>query len=244
MTGDGVNDVLALKDADMGIAMGAGSAASRAVAQLVLLDNKFSVLPGVLAEGRQGHQQRRAGGEPVHLRDRLLGLHGAHDRRHRHRLPVPAPAPHARADAQRRHPGRRPRPRSRSAQHPSGFLPRVVRFAIPAGVIAAVAALTTYLVTRSFDDSTLREARSAATVCLLGVGLGILVRLTGSLPPWRWVLVGAMALGIVIVMVTPFLSTFFDLEYPPSDAWWVLLACVAVGNVAIRFVPVAGDDHD
>ena len=53
MTGDGVNDVLALKDADMGIAMGSGSAASRAVAQLVLLDNAFSTLPAVLAEGRK-----------------------------------------------------------------------------------------------------------------------------------------------------------------------------------------------
>ncbi|TML15663.1 MAG: HAD family hydrolase, partial [Actinobacteria bacterium] len=50
MTGDGVNDVLALKDADMGIAMGSGSAATRAVAQLVLLDNQFSTLPRVLAE--------------------------------------------------------------------------------------------------------------------------------------------------------------------------------------------------
>ncbi|MCH1435105.1 MAG: HAD-IC family P-type ATPase, partial [Acidimicrobiales bacterium] len=53
MTGDGVNDVLALKDADMGIAMGAGSSSTRAVAQLVLLDNKFATLPRVLAEGRR-----------------------------------------------------------------------------------------------------------------------------------------------------------------------------------------------
>ena len=53
MTGDGVNDVLALKDADCGIAMASGSEASRAVAQLVLLDNSFTSLPAVLAEGRR-----------------------------------------------------------------------------------------------------------------------------------------------------------------------------------------------
>jgi cation-transporting P-type ATPase E len=52
MTGDGVNDILALKDADLGIAMGNGSAASRAVAELVLLDGRFSTLPAVMAEDR------------------------------------------------------------------------------------------------------------------------------------------------------------------------------------------------
>lgn len=53
MTGDGVNDVLALKEADCSVAMASGSDAARAVSQIVLLDNNFASMPKIVAEGRR-----------------------------------------------------------------------------------------------------------------------------------------------------------------------------------------------
>lgn len=53
MTGDGVNDVLALKEADCSVAMAAGSDAARNVAEIVLIDNDFAAMPSVVAEGRR-----------------------------------------------------------------------------------------------------------------------------------------------------------------------------------------------
>ena len=53
MTGDGVNDVLALREADCSVAMAAGSAAARNVAEIVLVDNDFAHMPEVVAEGRR-----------------------------------------------------------------------------------------------------------------------------------------------------------------------------------------------
>ncbi len=241
MTGDGVNDVLALKDADMGIAMGAGSEASRAVAQLVLVDDRFSVLPGVLAEGRRviNSVERAAnlfiygtvysacmalviaaaGVEypflPRHLtlvRTLSVGIPGL----------VLALAPDPR--------------RART-----GFVGRVVRFAVPAGVIAALAALVVYFVGRAADGVALDTSRSAATITLLGVGLAILLRLTRTLPPWRWALVGAMAASVVVVLAVPALSAFFALDLPPASLWAVMVPSVLVAGVALQFVPVAGD---
>jgi len=242
MTGDGVNDVLALKDADMGIAMGDGSAATRAVAQLVLLDNRFSVLPGVLAEGRRviNSVERAAnlfiygtvysacialviaaaGSQypflPRHLtlvRALSVGIPGL----------VLALAPDSR--------------RART-----GFVHRVVRFAVPAGVIAAIASLVVYFLTLTGPGAdSIVEARSATTIALLGVGLGILLHLTRSLPPWRWVLVSAMAASVLVVLAVPGLSEFFKLDTPDRATWIVILVTVMVASLAVRFIPVTAD---
>src|SRR5690606_12454459 len=88
------------------------------------------------------------------------------------------------------------------------------------------------------------ESRTAATVTLLGVGLGILVRLTSSLPPWRWVLVGAMAVATALALTLAPVAEFFDLVMPPTSTWWALFAVVAVGWIVVMFVPVHTDRDD
>ena len=75
----------------------------------------------------------------------------------------------------------------------------------------------------------------------MGAGLGILVRLTGTLPRWRWILVGAMVAATASALVLPFTKKFFDLDYPPTAVWWVVLGAVVCSWIAIRFVLVTVD---
>ena len=241
MTGDGVNDVLALKDADMGIAMGSGSGASRSVAQLVLMDDKFSSLPSVLAEGRRVmNSVERASNLFIYgtvyavlisLTVSAAGVEFPFLPRHLtlvRALSVGIPGVFLALAPDHR----RSRP---------GFLHRIVRFAVPAGLIAGTAALIVYFTALAAQGSNLTESRTAATMTLLGVGLAILVRLTGSLPIWRWALIAAMGVGVVLALTLPITQKFFDLEYPPAAVLQVMLVVVLLASVAVQFVPVAGD---
>ncbi|MCB1258621.1 MAG: hypothetical protein KDB26_16030, partial [Microthrixaceae bacterium] len=113
---------------------------------------------------------------------------------------------------------------------------------IPAGSIAAVAALIVWFFSQ--DRTSLIEARTAATITMLFVGLGILERLTGTLPTWRWALIGAMSALVAAALTVPFARTFFELQTPPADIWRVIVVVVVLAIGALRLVPVTADSPD
>ena len=236
MTGDGVNDTLALKDADIGVAMGSGSAAARAVARFVLLANDFAVFPSVVAEGRRviANVERVANLflTKTFYAVALAVATGVG------RLPFPfiprhftiisgltigipgfflALAPNAR--------------RART-----GFLRRVLRFAVPAGLVAATATMVAYLLARADSGVSLAEARTVAVATLFAVAMWVLVVLSRPFNAWKSALIAAMVAAFVGAFTVPWVKEYFDLVVPPGLEIAEALAVAAVGAVGIEVV--------
>jgi len=233
MTGDGVNDVLALKEADLGVAMGSGSAITRGVAQLVILDDNFDVLPAVVGEGRRvlANIELVAAlflvknvyslvlsvavsitGWPYPFLPRHLTLISAVG------IGIPgfflALAPNTR-------------------RFTEGFLRRVLAFALLAGSLTAVAVLLTYAGARA-EGLPGDAARTSAIIVTVVVTLWILAIVAR---PWtlaRVALVTGMAALFVGAYLTPGVNAFFSLDHRPGSE--VTLQALAFGAAAALLI--------
>lgn len=240
MTGDGVNDVLALKDADLGVAMGSGAAATRSVAQLVLLDDKFANLPHVVAEGRRviGNIERVA---KLFLTKTIyavfmaliIGLMG---------LPSPfvplqmtivgwftigipafllSLAPN--------------RDRARA-----GFVRRVLAVGVPCGITVGAVAVVTYVITRGFGsvpDDIQNQASTATLAALIITATWVLGIVSRPWVTWRLGLVVFGYLFYATMFVWPFTQRLLTLDI--SNLWMmeigILLGLIGAGVVETIF---------
>ncbi|WMC86983.1 HAD-IC family P-type ATPase [Streptomyces rochei] len=234
MTGDGVNDVLALKDADIGVAMGSGSEATRAVAQIVLLNNSFATLPSVVAEGRRviGNITRVATlflvktVYSVLLAILVVCSQVEYPFLPRHltllsTLTIGVPAFFLALAPNK----------ERARPH---FVRRVMRYAIPGGVVAAAATFTTYLVARQHysGPGALDAETSVATLTLFLVSMWVLAIVARPYTWWRVGLVAAMGLGFVVVLAVPWLQDFFALKLVGVTMPWAAVG-IAAGAAAV-----------
>jgi len=233
MTGDGVNDALALKDADIGVAMGSGAAATRAVAQLVLLEGKFATLPGVVAEGRRVVANIERSSNLFLTKTVYAALFAVATVITA--WPYPLLPRHLTAISLFTigTPGFFLALGPNTRRYVPGFVGRVMRFAIPAGLIAAISVYTAYAVARS-DDVGSKEARTVAFIALLIVALYVLVILARPFTRFRAVLVLAMIGGSVAILLLPPLRDFFDLKIPSEESLAIAIGCAVAGCVAIE----------
>ncbi|MFD3326250.1 HAD-IC family P-type ATPase [Streptomyces sp. NPDC058701] len=237
MTGDGVNDVLALKDADIGVSMGSGSEATRAVAQIVLLNNSFSTLPSVVAEGRRviGNITRVATlfltktVYSVLLAVLVVVSQVEYPFLPRHltllsTLTIGVPAFFLALAPNK----------ERAKPH---FVKRVMRYAIPGGAIAGTATFVTYLVARSYytGPDALKAETSAATLALFLTSMWVLAIIARPYTWWRVGLVGVMGLAFLIVLVVPWLQDFFQLKLVGATMPWIAVAIAAAAATLIEF---------
>ncbi len=247
MTGDGVNDVLALKDADIGVAMGAGSSAARSVAQIVLLDNKFATLPYVVGEGRRviGNIERVANlflTKTVYsvLLALLVGLVGLASALFGTKpllypfqpihvtvaawftIGIPAFVLSLAPNNERAHPG---------------FVRRVMSGALPAGVVVGIATFATYLVAYRGSEATSVQqiqASTSALITLLTTAGWVLAVVARPYEWWRLLLVISCGLAYVAIFAMPLTREKFLLD--PSNVALTLLALGigALGAAAIE----------
>ncbi len=241
MTGDGVNDVLALKDSDCGIAMASGSEATRAVAQLVLLDSTFSSLPSVLAEGRRviNNIERVASlflvkttyalffalgtifsGAAFPFLPRHLTLVGTFT------IGVPA---FFLALAPNDVPVR------------AGFLGRVLRIALPGGLLASISTFVAYTIARHSDGLDLAKERTTATIVLASCAILILARVAKPLVMWKIVLIAAMTAFLALTLIADPLRNYFELVDPPRGTLIMMGVVVAATGLLLPLVWRVGD---
>lgn len=249
MTGDGVNDVLALKDADIGVSMGSGSAATRAVAQIVLLDNKFATLPYVVGEGRRviGNIERVSNlflTKTVYsvLLAFLIGLSGVLSQIF-HFEPIPYPFLPRHVTIAAWFTIGIPAfvlslaPNNERAR--SGFVSRVMRLAVPSGLIVGSCTFVSYLLVYAGPNATetqVTQASTTALITLIMIALWVLAVVARPYNWWKIVLLGGSVGGYLLLFAIPFCRTFFKLD--PSNVGATTSALI-IGGIGIALVEVA-----
>ncbi|MET7287827.1 HAD-IC family P-type ATPase [Streptomyces sp. NPDC005573] len=238
MTGDGVNDVLALKDADIGVSMGSGSEATRAVAQIVLLNNSFATLPSVVGEGRRviGNITRVATlflvktVYSVLLAVLVVCWQVEYPFLPRHltllsTLTIGIPAFFLALAPNK----------ERARPH---FVRRVMRYAIPGGVLAGAATFATYLLARHHytGPGALDAETSAATLTLFLISMWVLVIIARPYTWWRVVLVASMAAAFLFVLAVPALQRFFALKLVGVTMPWTAVGIAVVAAAALELL--------
>lgn len=223
MTGDGVNDVLAMKEADCGVAMASGAQAASQVAQLVLTESDFGAMPGIVGEGRRviNNIQRAAAlflvKNIMSLGVALLCIVTA--------MPYPFQSFNLTLIAALTIgvPGFFLAMEPNYERVRGKFLPTVLRQALPGGLTNVIVVVLAHLIMLSFGLP-LSDSATVCTAVLAVVGMLVLFRVSIPFDRFRGIIWGAMVVALAGSFLL--LGPFFELTITDSRSLLVLAAAV------------------
>ena len=221
MTGDGVNDILAMRQADCSIAMASGAQAASQAAQLVLLHSDFSAMPDIVAEGRRviNNIQRSAA---LFLVKNILSF-GLAMLTLLAGLPYPFAPIHLTIISVLTI----GTPSFVLALEPNyslvrgRFLPTVLRQALPGGLTNLVVVLLAQIFIAKFQLP-MTDMYTVCTAILAVVGMAVLHRVCSPFGPFRRILWACMAIGLMGCFLL--LGPWFDLSITQSTSYLVLIS--------------------
>lgn len=238
MTGDGVNDVLALKEADCSIAMQSGSDAARQVSNLVLLDSNFASMPKVVAEGRRSVNNIQRSSALFLSKTTyafILALTF---------LIVPEPYPFEPIQLSLISATAIGIPSFLLALEPNfnlirgNFINNALTRAVPQGIAVAFAALLSVLFSNVFSFTTMQMS-TVATFVVGALSFFVVLRTALPLKWWKTAMIFAI-IGIFALGSFPF-GWFFSMATPTLEMWALALVLVAAGMLVMTFLPLITD---
>ena len=238
MTGDGVNDILAMKDADCSIAMGSGSDAAMQAAQVVLLDDDFSRMKNIIFEGRRNINNITRSATLFLVKNMFSLLLAIYSIVLGMNYPIKAEQVSLIAMFTIGAPAflLALEPDSRRAQ--DHFLKRVLIKAMPAGLtdFFAVVALTIFAKTFTMSED---ELSVAATFLLAIVGFIILANISAPLNKYRVLVITGMILGMLLTSY--FLDFLFGIKTLSKQCYMLFTLFAIATEPCMRYLTMFGD---
>lgn len=235
MTGDGVNDVLALKDADCSIAMASGSDAASQVAQLVLLESDFSKMPSVVAEGRRvvNNIERTASLFLVkNIFSLFLSIFSII-------LMVNYPLEPSQISLISMFtigiPAFVMSLERNTDQIKGHFLSNVLFKALPGGLTDFLVVSSLYMFCMEFRVSE-TDVSTSCTIILAIVGLMILYQIASPMTKYHWILWFGMAAGLLYCMI--FVSRIFAITSVSKQSMMLLIVFAIVTEPTFRYLSI------
>lgn len=232
MTGDGVNDVLALKEADCSIAMQSGSDAARSVSNLVLLDSNFASMPQVVAEGRRSVNNLQRSGA-LFLTKTVYSFILAFVF-----IFLPVPYPFQPIQLTLISTTAIGTPSFLLALEPNteiikgSFIRNMMRMAIPQGLTIALCTIVCALVA-AFTDIPIDSMSTLTTVVVAAVSYFVVYRIMKPIRPWKIAMLSVMIAGFAGASLL--LPVLFSLQ--PLDFYsWIAAAAITVCGIGVMTV--------